>query len=56
MKLFVGAKGLLVNEGKILLLRESKEYIDGTKEGKRDVPGGKIEPEETVYEGLIFAR
>lgn len=53
MKLFVGAKGLVVHDGKILLLRESDAYIEGTEVGKWDVPGGRIEPEEKVAEGLI---
>ena len=53
MKLFVGAKGVVVRDGKILLLRESTKYADGTETGKWDVPGGRIRPEETVFEGLM---
>lgn len=53
MKLFVGAKGLVHHEGKVLLLRESSKYEDGCEEGKWDVPGGRIEPHETMREGLI---
>lgn len=52
MKLFVGAKGLIVREGKVLLLQESAQYQDGTERGKWDVPGGRIEAGETVREGL----
>lgn len=36
-----------------MLLRESKEYEDGSEEGKWDVPGGRIESEETLGEGLL---
>jgi 8-oxo-dGTP diphosphatase len=53
MKLFVGAKGLVVHEGKVLLLRESSQYEEGTEVGKWDVPGGRIKPDETVREGLL---
>lgn len=53
MKLFVGAKALIIHKGKILLLRESSTYADGTEAGKWDVPGGRIESEEKVREGLV---
>lgn len=53
MQLFVGAKALIHYQGKILLLRESKEYVDGSEEGKWDVPGGRIEPDEEVRNALI---
>ena len=52
MKLFVGAKGLVVFNGRVLLLRESSKYEEGTEEGKWDVPGGRILPEEEVSIGL----
>lgn len=53
MKLFVGAKALVHFQGKVLLIRESSKYAEGTETGKWDVPGGRIEPEEKVREGLI---
>lgn len=53
MRLFVGAKGIIEYDGKILLLRESSKYVDGTEVGKWDVPGGRIDPEETLRDGLI---
>jgi 8-oxo-dGTP diphosphatase len=53
MQLFVGAKALVHYQGKVLLLRESKDYIDGAEEGKWDVPGGRIESDEEVRAGLI---
>jgi 8-oxo-dGTP diphosphatase len=53
MQLFVGAKALVHYQGKVLLLRESKDYIDGAEEGKWDVPGGRIESDEEVRVGLI---
>ena len=51
MKLFVGVKALIEKEGKVLLIREAK-YDEGLNEGKWDVPGGRIEVEETLMEGL----
>lgn len=55
MKLFIGAKGLVVHNEKVLLLRQSSAYEDSVREkdGKWDVPGGRISPKETVREGLV---
>lgn len=53
MKLFVGTKGIVHHEGKILLLRESSAYVDGSDAGKWDVPGGRIESDETLSQGLL---
>ena len=55
MKLFVGAKGLIVNkDGKILIVKEADQYIDGEGccPGEWDLVGGRIEPEESLLEGL----
>jgi 8-oxo-dGTP diphosphatase len=54
MELFVAAKALIVRDGRILLLRQSPDYADSVraKDGKWDVPGGRIEPEEEVLAGL----
>ena len=51
MKLFIGVKALIKYEGKVLILREAA-YDEGTNEGKWDVPGGRINPEEPILEGL----
>lgn len=51
MKLFIGAKAIIVNNGKVLLLREAM-YDEGINTGKWDVPGGRINPEEPILEGL----
>ena len=52
MKLFVGVKALIKNEaGQILLIREAA-YDEGINEGKWDVPGGRIKPEEPIFVGL----
>jgi 8-oxo-dGTP diphosphatase len=55
MKLFVGAKGLILNkEGKILIVKEADQYIDGEGccPGQWDLVGGRIESEESLFEGL----
>jgi 8-oxo-dGTP diphosphatase len=51
MKLFVGVKAIIVHEEKFLLIREAK-YDEGTCEGKWDAPGGRINPEESLFQGL----
>jgi 8-oxo-dGTP diphosphatase len=51
MKLFVGAKALIVNNGRVLLVREAA-YDEGTNIGKWDVPGGRIHDNEPILEGL----
>lgn len=51
MKLYVGAKALIVNNGKVLLLREAG-YDEGTNSGKWDVPGGRIHDDEPLFDGL----
>ena len=53
MKLFVAAKGLVEYKGKILILRESSDYITGTQEGKYDFPGGRIDPGESLVDALV---
>jgi 8-oxo-dGTP diphosphatase len=53
MKLFVGAKGLIArDDGKVLIVREGNLYEEGTELGNWDVVGGRIEPEEPLFEGL----
>ena len=53
IKLFVAAKACMVNkENKLLLLRESTLYKDGTNVAKYDVPGGRIEVSEFLEDAL----
>jgi 8-oxo-dGTP diphosphatase len=53
MKLFVGVKGLIARpDGKVLIVREGSDYEEGTELGKWDVVGGRIEPEEPLFEGM----
>ncbi len=52
-KLFVGLKALIVHEGKILFLRESSQYSDGTNAGLLDVCGGRMNIGEHPQEALL---
>jgi 8-oxo-dGTP diphosphatase len=45
-KLFVAAKAFINHGGKILILRESDRYSEGTNSGFFDVTGGRIVPGE----------
>jgi len=52
MKLQVGVKALIENdEGKYLFMRRSRSFEHET-EAHWDIPGGRIEPEEALIEGL----
>ncbi len=51
-KLFVATKAFILNQGKVLVLRESGLYQDGTNSGRYDLPGGRLNPGEAVMDGL----
>ena len=53
IKLFVATKAFIVNDGKVLLVRESNKYKDGANEGRYDVVGGRVNPEQRFDDGLI---
>ena len=46
-------KAFIVYEGKVLLLRESANYEDGTNIGKFDVVGGRVKPGQRFDESLF---
>lgn len=50
--LFIATKAFIVHKGKVLLLRESGSYVDGTNAGRYDVPGGRLKPGERFDEAL----
>jgi len=52
VKLFVATKAFIKHDGKILILRESNKYEDGTNASKYDVPGGRLEPGQHFLESL----
>ncbi|MGE3771084.1 MAG: NUDIX domain-containing protein [Bdellovibrionales bacterium] len=52
LRTFIAAKGVLVYNGRVLFLREAGSYVDGANIGKYDVPGGRLNPDEDVLDGL----
>lgn len=52
-KIFAACKAFVNYNGKILILRESGQYQDGTNVGRYDVPGGRVQPGESFDQGLI---
>ena len=50
--LFVATKAFVVYQGKVLILRESGNYSDGSNAGKYDVVGGRVKPGERFDESL----
>jgi 8-oxo-dGTP diphosphatase len=52
-KLFAATKAFIVHDGKILILRESSKYADGSNSGRYDVPGGRIKPGQRFDESLL---
>lgn len=53
IKQFTATKAFIVFDGKILLLRESDKYEDGTNFGKYDVPGGRVNLGQRFDESLL---
>ena len=52
-KLFIAGKAFILHEGKVLILRESSKYSDGTQTGNYDVVGGRLTPGEPFNESLL---
>ncbi len=52
-KIFIALKAFVRYQGKILIVRESSKYLDGTNTNKYDVPGGRLQPGEVWSEALI---
>src|SRR3989344_8134095 len=53
IKLFVATKAFIVNDkGKVLLVRESSKYKDGSNAGKLDIVGGRVEPGQRFDDSL----
>ena len=53
-KLFIATKAFILgNEGKVLILRESGTYVDGSNTGRYDLPGGRLNAGERFDEALI---
>lgn len=52
IKIFVAMKAFIVHNGKVLIIRESQKYKDGTQLEKWGFPGGRIVPGERFDDGL----
>ncbi len=53
IKLFFATKAFVSHRGKILILKESSRYADGSNIGKFDVAGGRIKPGENWRDVLL---
>jgi 8-oxo-dGTP diphosphatase len=53
IRLFVATKAFIVHKDKLLIVRESSKYEDGTNASKFDVVGGRLEPGQRFDESLI---
>lgn len=45
-------KAVIVNDGKVLVLREAPTYGEGTNRGKYHLPGGRVEKGENIFDAL----
>ncbi len=52
IKLFVATKAFIRHGDKILILRESAKYSDGSNAGRYDVPGGRVIPGQRFDESM----
>jgi len=53
IKLFVATKAFITCKDKVLIVRESSKYEDGSNASRFDVVGGRIEPGQRFDESLI---
>jgi 8-oxo-dGTP diphosphatase len=53
IKLFVATKAFVLFQNKVLLLRESSQYQDGSHAGKYDIVGGRVIPGQRFDESLL---
>lgn len=51
MKFFLAAKAFIVQNGKVLILKEAA-YEEGSQTGQWDLPGGRLNPEEPFLDAL----
>lgn len=52
-KLFVATKAFIEYQGKVLLVKESAAYQEGTNIGKFDMVGGRVKPGERFDQSLL---
>lgn len=52
-RVFTATKAFIVHNGKVLVLRESSKYEDGSNAGRFDVVGGRVKPGQRFDESLL---
>ncbi len=52
-QIFVATKAFIIYRGKVLILRESSKYEDGSNVLKFDVPGGRLQPGQRFDKSLL---
>ncbi len=52
IKQFIATKAFIVKDGKVLILKESSKYEDGTNVSRFDLPGGRLTPGEHFVDAL----
>ena len=53
VKLFAATKAFIIHNEKVLILKESLKYKDGSNPGSFDVVGGRVKPGQHFKESLI---
>ncbi|MBI2662908.1 NUDIX domain-containing protein [Candidatus Woesearchaeota archaeon] len=53
IKVFAATKAFIIYKDKVLILKESSKYKDGSNIGKYDVVGGRVNPGERFDESLL---
>ncbi len=48
----IACRAVIFDGSRVLIIRESNKYADGTNVGKYDFPGGRISPGEKVMDAL----